>query len=287
MCTDEWVTSQQGIRSPRILYGTAWKKSRTAELVRQAIEAGFRGIDTACQPQHYDEAGVGAGVAACLGNGLRRENLYLQTKFTPLSGHDPRQIPYDPRSPLADQIAQSFKTSLRNLRTHYVDGLVLHAPLPDARDNTEVWQAMEAIVDAGGARRLGISNCYGLGELERLHDSSRIKPAIVQNRFYAATGYDTAIRAFCRGHHVLYQSFWTLTANPQLLAHPVVTMLALRYGRSPAQILFRFLTQDDVVPLTGTKSMTHMREDLQIFEFALSGSERDAMAKILRQPLMA
>jgi diketogulonate reductase-like aldo/keto reductase len=287
MSTDEWLTSGQGVRSPRILYGTAWKKSRTAELVEQAIAAGFRGIDTACQPKHYDEAGVGAGVAACLGKGLHREDLYLQTKFTPLSGHDPRQIPYDPREPLAGQVAQSFKESLRNLRTHYVDGLVLHSPLPEARDNTEVWQAMEAIVDAGGARQLGISNCYRLDELERLHDSSRIKPAIVQNRFYAATGYDTAIRAFCRRHRVLYQSFWTLTANPQLLAHPVVTMLASRYGRSPAQILFRFLTQDDVVPLTGTKSTMHMREDLQIFEFALSGSERDALETILRHPLIA
>ncbi len=73
---------------PRILYGTAWKKQRTEALVSQAIASGFRGIDTACQPKHYYEAGVGAAVA-----GLDRAQLYLQTKFTPLGGQDPKQIP--------------------------------------------------------------------------------------------------------------------------------------------------------------------------------------------------
>ena len=82
----------------RIIYGTAWKKTDTRRLVEIAIQEGFRGIDTACQPKHYDEAGVGAGVAACLNLGLARRDLYLQTKFTPVSGQNPRQIPYDTRS---------------------------------------------------------------------------------------------------------------------------------------------------------------------------------------------
>ena len=85
----------------QILYGTAWKQDDTERLVRRAVEAGFRGIDTACQPKHYNEAGVGAGLAACLGARLKREQLYLQSKFTPLSGQEPRQVPYDARSPLS------------------------------------------------------------------------------------------------------------------------------------------------------------------------------------------
>jgi len=121
-----------GVRSPRILYGTAWKKEDTEGLVRTAILQGFRGIDTACQPKHYHEPGVGAGVSsfadekASTGK-LAREDLYLQTKFTPLSGQDPARIPYDPKAPLADQVRQSFAVSLRNLRTHYLDCLVLHS----------------------------------------------------------------------------------------------------------------------------------------------------------------
>jgi diketogulonate reductase-like aldo/keto reductase len=269
-----------GVRSPRIIYGTAWKKQQTESLVRQAIQQGFRGIDTACQPKHYHEAGVGAGVAACLNEGLTRADLYLQTKFTPLSGHGPNQIPYDPGASPAEQVAQSFKSSLHNLRTTYLDCLVLHSPLRDAGQATEVWRAMEAIVDAGGARQLGISNCYDLQCLESLYRSARVKPAVVQNRFYAETAYDREIRAFCRQRGIVYQSFWTLTANPHILADDKVTSLASKYGRTPAQVLFRYLTQADVVPLTGTTSKIHMREGLQIFDFQLTDSERGAVATL-------
>src|SRR5687767_3029990 len=121
---NDFVISNAGVRMPRIIYGTAWKKERTAELVTKALQAGFRGIDTACQPKHYDEAGVGEGIAPCLNNGLTRADLYLQTKFTPVDGQDPKRIPYDPKATLAEQVAQSFQTSLRNLRTDYLDCLV-------------------------------------------------------------------------------------------------------------------------------------------------------------------
>lgn len=282
---DAFVTSNADVRIPRILYGTAWKKDDTESLVRTALLHGYRGIDTACQPKHYHEPGVGAGVASFLDETastgkLARGDLYLQTKFTPLSGQDPARIPYDPKAPLAEQVRQSFAASLRNLGTDYLDCLVLHSPLPQARQSLEVWQTMESLVDARGVRQLGISNCYRLEQLEELYDSARFKPAVVQNRFYADTGYDRLIRAFCRQHGIIYQSFWTLTANPQLLAHHTVRKLTSRHRRTPPQILFRYLTQNDIVPLTGTRSGTHMREDLAIFDFELSDSEREAMDAI-------
>jgi len=280
---ENFIISIAGVRVPWILYGTAWKKSDTENFVRTAIRLGFRGIDTACQPKHYDEPGVGAGVAACLrgepvcnGN-LAREDLYLQTKFTALSGQDPARIPYDPKAPLPDQVRQSLAVSLRNLQTDYLDGLLLHSPLPSARQTLEVWKAMESLVDVRRVRQLGISNCNRLEQLETRCDSARIKPAVVQNRFHADTGYDREIRAFCRQHRLIYQSFWTLTANPHVLAHRALTSLASKHSRTPAQILFRYLTQIEVVPLTGTRTETHMREDLDIFEFELSELERKAM----------
>jgi len=278
--TGNFVISASGVRSPRIVYGTAWKKTQTEELVRKAIQLGFRGIDTACQPKHYHEAGVGAGVAACLNQGLSRADLYLQTKFTPLSGQDPNRVPYDPRARLAEQVAQSFQASLRNLQTSYVDCLVLHSPLTDAAQSMEVWQAMEAICDDAGVSQLGISNCYSLEYLERLYRSARVKPAVVQNRFYAETDYDREIRAFCKQRRIIYQSFWTLTANPHVLAHDKLKALASKYGRTPAQVLFRYLTQEDIVPLTGTKTDNHMREDLEIFDFELTENERDAVTAL-------
>ena len=277
---DTFITTSAGVRMPRLLYGTAWKKERTETLVSAALRAGFRGIDTACQPKHYHEPGVGDAIAAALGEGMSRADLYIQTKFTPLGGQDPQRLPYDPKAGHAEQVAQSFRASLRNLRVDHLDGLVLHSPLP-AEELREVWSAMEAIVDAGGARQLGISNCYDADYLEALYNSSRIKPAVVQNRFYAETGYDGQIRAFCRRHGIIYQSFWTLTANPQLLGSREILAIASHHQRTPAQVLFRYLSQQAVVPLTGTSSEVHMREDLAIFEFELSEAECTTIEDLL------
>jgi diketogulonate reductase-like aldo/keto reductase len=282
MIDNDFVTSAYGVRCPGIIYGTAWKKTQTLGLVSKAIALGFRGIDTACQPKHYDEAGVGAGVCASLQPGLSRADLYLQTKFTPLTGQDPSRVPYDAKARLAEQVTQSFRRSLLNLQTDYLDCLILHSPLSDPQRMTEVWQAMEALFDARGARQLGISNCYDVQALEHLYRSTRIKPAVVQNRFYAQTHYDADIRAFCLDHRITYQSFWTLTANPQLLAHGNVSTLAAKYGRTPAQILFRYLTRSGVVPLAGPRSEQHMREDLAIFDFELAEDERNAITALLK-----
>jgi diketogulonate reductase-like aldo/keto reductase len=269
------------VRVPRIIYGTAWKKAATEHLVNLAIQSGFRGIDTACQPKHYDEPGVGAGVIASLGQGLSRADLYLQTKFTSLSGQDPNRIPYDSHAPLADQIAQSVAASLKNLQTDYLDCLLLHSPMSTMKQTLAVWRTLETFVDAKQIRQLGISNCYELTDLKRLYETARIKPAVIQNRFYADTNYDREIRAYCDQNQILYQSFWTLSANPHLLVHKTVTALASAYNRTAAQILFRYLTQIGIVPLTGTKSETHMREDLAIFEFELGNDEQRAIERTL------
>jgi diketogulonate reductase-like aldo/keto reductase len=281
MTDDAFVIAASGVRMPRIIYGTAWKKARTAALVEQAVTLGFRGIDTAGQPKHYDEAGAGEGLARCLATGLNRTELYLQTKFTPVDGQDPARMPYDPRAELARQVEQSFQSSLKNLATDYLDCLVLHSPLANERDLMEVWRTMEAIVERGGARQLGISNCYVPAQLAGLHRKARIKPAVVQNRFHAATRYDREIRAFCREHGLYYQSFWTLTANPGVLADATLRALAAKYGRTPAQVFFRYLTRIDIIPLTGTTSPAHMREDLAIFEFELTPGECDAVGRLL------
>jgi len=267
------IVSPRGTCIPRILYGTAWKKERTAALVERALLAGFRGIDTACQPKHYDEPGVGKGVAARLHGGLRREQLYLQTKFTALDGQDRRRVPYDVKASLPEQVRQSCRASLANLRTTYLDCLVLHSPLDTMELTLQVWRELEALAGSGVVRELGISNCYQLDELESLCRAARIPPLVVQNRFHAETGYDREIRAFCRARGMLYQSFWTLTANPKILSDPGVQALARRYGVTPAQLFFRGLTQIGIVPLTGTCSEEHLRQDLELFDFELEATD--------------
>ena len=107
---------------------------------------------------------------------------------------------------------------------------------------------------------------------------------MLQNRFHADTGYDKQLRDFCRAHGIVYQSFWTLTANPHLLAHAAVRTLARHHGRTPAQILFRYLTQIGIVPLTGTRSAAHMRQDLAIFDFELTPDQCESMNALLYPP---
>ena len=102
--------------NPTFIYGTAWKKEATTELVRMAVKAGFRAIDTANQPKHYSEVLVGEALEALAGDGISRNELFLQTKFTPLNGQDER-VPYDPQADLKTQVRQSFQSSLEHLKT--------------------------------------------------------------------------------------------------------------------------------------------------------------------------
>jgi diketogulonate reductase-like aldo/keto reductase len=279
----KWLTTSAGVKMPRIIYGTAWKKDRTADLVVTAIQTGFRGIDTACQPKHYNEALVGTALQRLKGHGIEREALFLQTKFTPLSGQDLRQVPYDKNSPVELQVAQSFEASKKNLQTEYVDSLLLHSPMATHALSMEVWNAMEKIQKTGGARQLGISNCYDIEVFRALYADANVKPAVVQNRFYQDTEYDVDLRHWCSNHGVIYQSFWTLTANPQIIGSNTVRTIAQRYKKTEAQIFFRYLSQSDIVPLTGTSSEQHMREDLSIFDFELSSEDLKNVGLLLNQ----
>ncbi len=281
MVDHEWLITSAGVKMPRIIYGTAWKKDRTADLVVKAIQTGFRGIDTAGQPKHYSEPLVGEAFTRLKVHGIEREALFLQTKFTPLPGQDPRQVPYDKNSPVEVQVAQSFETSKKNLQTEYVDSLVLHSPLAPHALLMRAWHAMEEIQKNGEARQLGISNCYDTEVMKSLYADAKVKPAVIQNRFYRETGYDASLRRWCADHGVIYQSFWTLTANPHVLASDAVRTLAQKYKKTAAQIFFRYLSQSGIVPLTGTTSAQHMKEDLDIFGFELVAEDVKHMDLLL------
>src|SRR6185369_5009122 len=102
------TVSLDGVRVPRFLYGTAWKEDQTQRLTELALREGFRGIDTANQRRHYHEAAVGQALAAALKSGVvKRDDLFLQTKFTFRGGQDHR-LPYDPKAAIRIQVEQSF-----------------------------------------------------------------------------------------------------------------------------------------------------------------------------------
>ena len=265
--------------APDFLYGTACKEDRTAALTELALRMGFRGIDTANQRRHYFEAGVGHGLAAAYRAGIvTRADVFLQTKFTYRPGQDHR-LPYDPAADLSTQVAQSVASSLEHLGTDYVDSYVLHGPASgwgwtDA--DAEVWAAMVKERDAGRTRLLGVSN-VSLRHLEQMAAIHAEAPAFVQNRCFARLGWDRDVRLFCRQRKIIYQGFSLLTANPEVLRHPLVAGIAARAKPTPAQVIFRFAQAIGMLPLTGTTNATHMQQDLASRDLSLSADEVQAI----------
>ena len=269
--------------APSFLYGTAWKEDRTQVLTELALRTGFRGIDTANQRRHYVEADVGRALAAAYRERvITRDQVFLQTKFTYRPGQDHR-LPYDPAAPLATQVAQSMASSLEHLGTDYVDSYVLHGPASGqgwTSYDGEVWAAMMHERDAGRTRQLGVSNVT-LRHLEHMAALGAELPAFVQNRCLARFGWDRAVRAFCRERGIVYQGFSLLTANPEVLHHPLVARLAAGSGATPAQVVFRFSRAVGMLPLTGTTDVEHMREDLASDGVPLSDEDVRAIESLV------
>ncbi|HEY0591007.1 MAG TPA: aldo/keto reductase [Thermoanaerobaculia bacterium] len=268
----------QGIEVPPLLYGTAWKEDATAGLVEAAISAGFRGIDTANQRKHYDEAAVGEGIAR---SGVARDQLFLQTKFTYAEGQDAR-LPFDPHAGYDEQVRQSFESSLERLRTDRIDSFVLHGPRTRrglSAGDRDVWRAMEQLHRDGKVRMIGVSN-MAADQLAVLADFATIPPAFVQNRCFARSGWDREVRAVCRTHGIAYQGFSLLTANRAELSSGVIRQAAFHHGKTVPQVVFRFALQTDMIPLTGTTDPRHMREDLDIFDFELTDEEIGAIETV-------
>jgi diketogulonate reductase-like aldo/keto reductase len=268
-----FITST-GVVIPSFIYGTAWKKGDTVWLVRAAVAAGFRAIDTANQPVHYNEPAVGEALRALAAEGIGRETLFLQTKYTPVHGQDHR-IPYDASADLTTQVSQSFESSLAHLGTEYIDSYLLHGPYSQRGlrlEDWEVWAALEGMYQSGRVKLIGVSNVSAV-QLAQLCERAVVKPMVVQNRCYAALGWDRDVRAVCRAQGIVYEGFSLLTANQEILDHTAILAMAGRLGTGPLQVIFRFAQQIGILPLTGTTSEQHMKEDVRVEQFELSDDE--------------
>ncbi|EFQ32211.1 aldo/keto reductase [Colletotrichum graminicola] len=273
---------------PRLIYGTAWKKSQTAPLVASALSAGFRALDTAAS-HHYSEEGVGAGLRAWLAqnptHGVPRSALYIQTKFSP----SPSALP------IPDQVHASVASSLNNLSVpgnlfareeapaaakdedgggggFYLDCVLLHAPYPSYADTLLAWRALESYVPSR-IRTLGISNVH-LDELRALCADAAVKPVVVQNRLNPKEAYNTPVRVFCRERGINFQSFWTLTANPPLVRGEAVARVAEGAGVSNEVAMYALvLGLRGVSVLDGTTNEARMKEDLEGVEKVAAWAE--------------
>ena len=258
---------------PAVLYGTAWKKAKTAGLVFAAVKVGFAGIDTATAKKHYNEAGVGDGLAAAA------ETVWTQSKFTYPRGHDPGEAPWGDATDPAERVARSVRAALANLKVTKLDAFLLHGPSTEARrsgklteEDFATWAAIARAKRDGLVGAIGVSNVDAtlLRQFLALPDP----PQIVQNRCFASSGWDYEIRGICREHRVVYEGFSLLTANRDITAGGgPVAAAAARLGKTRQQVVFRFALEVGMVPLTGTTDERHMAEDLGVFDFELTGDE--------------
>ena len=275
------LTAYNQVPVPSFMYGTAWKKDATARLVQLAVASGFKAIDTANQLIHYQEALVGEALQALAAKGIKRESLFLQTKFTSVDGQGGRE-PYDGSADITTQVNQSFASSLNHLRTDYLDSYVLHAPYSRrglGEADWEVWSAMEALYESGRTKMIGVSN-IAAPQLALLCERVKVRPMMVQNRCYAQLGWDYHVRELCRAEGIIYQGFSLLTANTDVLATEEVRAIARRLKTGPAQVIFRFAMQIGMLPLTGTTNEEHMKDDLGAEQLALSGEEVQLIERI-------
>jgi diketogulonate reductase-like aldo/keto reductase len=124
-----------------------------------------------------------------------------------------------------------------------------------------------------------VSN-VSLLHLEQMAAAHAETPAFVQNRCFARLGWDHAVRRFCRERRIIYQGFSLLTANPEAVHHPLIAKLAARMNATPAQVVFRFAQTIGMLPLTGTSSSDHMKQDLASRDVKMSAEEVKAIESL-------
>ena len=252
----EYVTLNNGVRMPKLGFGVyQTPPEETERCVREAIEVGYRSIDTA--QAYYNEEGVGAALAGC---GLPREEFFLTTKvWITNAGYE--------------RAKASIEESLRKLKTDYLDLLLIHHPFGDYYGT---YRAMEELYKAGRLRAIGVSN-FAPDRFLDLHHFSQVKPAVNQIETHVFQQQRTA-QAYLEKYGCQIESWGPFAeGRNDLFTNAVLTEIGARHGKSAAQVALRFLLQRDVVVIPKTVRKERMVENLSVFDFTLS---EDEMAKL-------
>ncbi|MEE2569980.1 aldo/keto reductase [Pseudarthrobacter sp. J64] len=244
------ITLNDGHRIPQLGLGT-WPldDEQAAAAVVQAVEAGYRHIDTAVK--YGNEKGVGAGVRS---SGVERSELFITTK---LDGTYQGQ----------DRAVEGLEGSLRRLGLDYVDLLLIHWPLPARDEFISTWKTFERLQAEGKVRSIGVSN-FKPAHLERLIAETDVMPAVNQIQLSPAITRAEE-RAYNAAHGIVTESWSPLGAGTDLLSAPILAVLAEKYSKTPAQIVLRWHVQNGLVAIPKTASSRRMRENLDVFDFQL------------------
>lgn len=261
MALSPLIELNDGHRIPQIGLGT-WPLDdrQVADAVVQAVDAGYRHIDTAVK--YGNEAGVGNGIRAA---GIDRSELFITTK---LDGEFQGQ----------DRAVAGLDGSLRRLRLDYVDLLLIHWPLPRRDEFISTWKTFERLQAAGKARSIGVSN-FKPAHLERLMNACDVVPSVNQIQLSPAVTRIVDI-AYNRRHGVVTESWGPLGAGGDLLNAPVLARIAEKHGKTPGQIVLRWHVEQGLVAIPKSANPRRMRENLDVFGFALDADDTKAIATL-------
>lgn len=271
MILEETYTLRNGVRIPKVGLGT-WlvPEADAAEVVRQAIAAGYRHIDTA---QAYEnEAGVGEGVRS---SGMERDSIFVTTKVA---------------AEIKDYAtaAASIDESLRKLDVGSVDLIIIHCPQPWAEfrgpkryfaENKEVWKALEEAYMAGKARAIGVSN-FLVDDLQNILESCRVKPMVNQFRLHVGETPSSLIE-FCRENDILVEAYSPI-AHGRALNNAEIGKMAAGYGVSIAQLCIKYTLQLGAVTLPKSTNPEHMRSNTML-DFTISDEDMVLLAGIVQE----
>ena len=258
------IALNDGNRIPQLGFGVFQvAPDDTAEAVRQALEVGYRHIDTA--QMYGNEKGVGEAVRS---SGLPREDVFVTSKLN--NGfHRP------------DDARRAFDTTLGELGFDVVDLFLIHWPLPTLYDGDYVstWRVLEEFARDGRARSIGVSN-FQVAHLERLAAETGTTPAVNQIEVHPYLTNEQ-VRAHCREHGIAVEA-WSPIAKGGVLGDPVVTRIAAAVGRTPAQVVLRWHVQRGDIVFPKSSSPARMAENFALFDFELDEPSMTALSGLDR-----
>ena len=253
----EYVSLNNGLKMPMEGIGTFLLSPADAEeSVYQALKAGYRLVDTA--NAYMNEKGVGRGMKK---SGVKREDIFLVTKLWPTEYEDG---------------AKAIDDTLKRLGTDYVDLLILHQPVGNYLAG---YKAMEDAYKAGKVKALGLSN-FPQEQIQDVIDHCEIKPQMVQveaHPYYP----QTELKAYLANYEMVLMAWYPLGHGDKALAREeIFTKLGLKYGKANTQIILRWHIQSGNIIIPGSKNADHIRDNFDIFDFALTEDEMAEIAKL-------
>jgi 2,5-diketo-D-gluconate reductase A len=257
------IALNDGHRIPQLGFGVFLVDPGQAEhIVSDALEVGYRHIDTAAG--YENEEGVGKAIAD---SGIARDELFVTTK---LRNSDQGKSTTE----------AAFDASLDRLGLDYVDLYLIHWPLPAQDRYVETWQAFETLLRDGVVRAIGVSN-FHTPHLQRVIDESGTVPAVNQIELHPYLTQQP-LREFDATHRIATEAWSPLASGGDVLADPVITALAEKYGKTPAQVILAWHLQLGNVVIPKSVTPARIRENFAVFDFELDADDVVAISELDR-----